>query len=325
MEMLRCLAAAGALAGVCGFCTAQAITFASSKAGNYLQVTDGVVTAYNDFNGVLSIAGSEMDSFAACEITYAGPLSPLAMGIVGNDAMSGQVWYGYSNLNPSIAALDAEFPAGDYLFTYTGNALPSGSHVFTMRPSTFCPEIPELTGDTFSRLATYKSDLSVDFVGTMGGFTDEPGANNSSLNFVIYDVGKGGAFYTNQVTPTSTSFTIPGNAIEAGRAYYGVMSYLISFKDEDAGVAGGLHVNTFSRNLYFYFNTRGPCPADLNGDSFVDDSDFVLFVQAYDLLYCTDPASPDKCPADLTNDGIVVDDDFVAFVPAYDQLLCEPE
>lgn len=325
MEMLRCLAAAGALAGVCGFCSAQAITFASSKAGNYLQAADGVVTPYDDFNCVLSIAGSEFDSFAACEVSYAGPLSPLAMGIVGNDAMSGQIWYGYSGLHPSIASLDAEVPAGDYIFSYTGSVLAGGLHVFDMRPSTFCPEIPELAGDTLSRLATYKSDLSVDFVGTMGGFTDEPGANNSSTNFVIYDVGKGGLFYANQVPPTSTEFTIPGNSLEVGRAYYGVMSYLVSFKDENAGVAGGQHVNTFSRNLYFYFNTRGPCPADLNGDNFVDDADFVLFVQAYNLLYCTDPAAVDKCPADLTNDGVVVDDDFVAFIPAYNQLLCEPE
>jgi len=65
-----------------------------------------------------------------------------------------------------------------------------------------------------------------------------------------------------------------------------------------------------------------PCPADLNGDTQVDDSDFVVFVVAYNILDCTDPAMPAGCPADLNNDGFVDDADFVAFVNAYDQLIC---
>ncbi|MFO0859631.1 MAG: hypothetical protein U0570_03680 [Phycisphaerales bacterium] len=65
-----------------------------------------------------------------------------------------------------------------------------------------------------------------------------------------------------------------------------------------------------------------PCPADLNGDTFVDDADFVLFAAAYDLLDCADPAMPAGCPADLTGDGIVEDADFVVFAAAYNELLC---
>ncbi len=64
------------------------------------------------------------------------------------------------------------------------------------------------------------------------------------------------------------------------------------------------------------------CPGDLNGDSQVDDADFVIFAAAYNLLVCEDPSMPAGCPADLTHDGLVDDGDFVEFVQAYDRLIC---
>ncbi len=301
----------------------QAVSFGMSKAVNYLQQGDGVVTPYNDWSCVLSITGDQQDAFSDCSIAYAGPLSPIAMGVVGNSPEHGQTWYGYSSLNPTLAALDAEVPPGDYEFSFTANTMAGGTHTFAMLPSAFCDEIPELLGDTYSRLQAYKSDLSVDFTGSMSGFVDNPGANSSSVNFVVYQAG-GSLFWSGSLPPGDTSFTIPGGTIDAGRAYFGVMYYTVSFGENGAGISGGSHANSFSRNVTFYFNTRGPCPADLNGDGYVDDADFVMFVQAYNLLYCSDAAMPDKCAADLTNDGYVLDDDFVEFVPAYDQLLCEP-
>jgi endonuclease I len=64
------------------------------------------------------------------------------------------------------------------------------------------------------------------------------------------------------------------------------------------------------------------CPGDLNGDSTVDDSDFVLFATAYDLFDCADPSMPAGCPSDLTGDSAVDDSDFVLFASAYDAFLC---
>jgi hypothetical protein len=60
----------------------------------------------------------------------------------------------------------------------------------------------------------------------------------------------------------------------------------------------------------------------LNNDGFVDDSDFVQFAGAYDILDCADPAMAPGCPADLTDDGFVDDSDFVVFAEAYNELLC---
>jgi len=64
------------------------------------------------------------------------------------------------------------------------------------------------------------------------------------------------------------------------------------------------------------------CPGDLNSDGFVDDSDFVLFASAYNLLDCSDPAMPANCPSDLNADSTVDDSDFVAFAAAHNDLVC---
>ena len=64
------------------------------------------------------------------------------------------------------------------------------------------------------------------------------------------------------------------------------------------------------------------CSSDLNGDGLVEDADFVIFVAAYNLLDCADPAMPFACPADLNGDGFVDDLDFLIFVSAYDALVC---
>lgn len=61
------------------------------------------------------------------------------------------------------------------------------------------------------------------------------------------------------------------------------------------------------------------CPADLDGDGVVDDSDFVIFVASYNELVVP-PASP---WADFNGDDLVDDADFVVFVAAYNNLLCE--
>jgi len=67
---------------------------------------------------------------------------------------------------------------------------------------------------------------------------------------------------------------------------------------------------------------RSGCVADLNADGFVDDADFTIFIVAYNMLDCADPAMPALCPADLNRDGLVEDSDFVIFVAAYNELIC---
>lgn len=56
------------------------------------------------------------------------------------------------------------------------------------------------------------------------------------------------------------------------------------------------------------------CPADLNDDRAVDDTDFVRFAESYNLLL--DPVG------DLNQDGVADDADFVLFATAYNDLIC---
>lgn len=65
------------------------------------------------------------------------------------------------------------------------------------------------------------------------------------------------------------------------------------------------------------------CSGDLNHDSMVDDSDFVVFAPMYDILLCHEAAMPEGCPADLNIDGFVDDDDFQIFASAYNILTCD--
>lgn len=68
--------------------------------------------------------------------------------------------------------------------------------------------------------------------------------------------------------------------------------------------------------------TSSLCGADFNGDGYVDDSDFVLFANAYSLLLCSDPGMTGGCPADLNADTFVEDADFVLFASGYSDLVC---
>lgn len=69
-------------------------------------------------------------------------------------------------------------------------------------------------------------------------------------------------------------------------------------------------------------NAYATCLADFNNDRQVDDLDFQLFVAAYNLLECSNPAMPKDCPADMDRDGVVDDRDFQIFVLGYNVLLC---
>jgi hypothetical protein len=64
------------------------------------------------------------------------------------------------------------------------------------------------------------------------------------------------------------------------------------------------------------------CPADLDGNTLVDDADFIIFAAAYNILDCAEPAMPAGCPGDLDTDAFVDDADFSIFAAAYDALVC---
>lgn len=128
--------------------------------------------------------------------------------------------------------------------------------------------------------------------------------------------------------PSNTGYTVKRNTInsEAGAATVGTPA-TNAFVDTTAPDNDTL--------FYFVYATQfgtsklvgsdsgfAKCSGDLNNDGQVNDADFVLFVTAYNLLLCSDPAMPAGCPADLNRDTTVDDADFSIFVGAYDNLIC---
>ncbi|MBX3379953.1 MAG: immunoglobulin domain-containing protein [Phycisphaeraceae bacterium] len=112
-------------------------------------------------------------------------------------------------------------------------------------------------------------------------------------------------------------------------------SYEVWGSDSPVLYIVNIHVGTGSNVLSFaarVSNTCGEsssatahisvCAADFNCDSVVEDSDFVDFADAYDLLVCDDPSMATGCPADMNGDFVVDDADFIMFAAAYDRLLC---
>lgn len=112
------------------------------------------------------------------------------------------------------------------------------------------------------------------------------------------------------------AFSPDGQELYVGNHFQGGISrYAFNAPNNDWTYVGLITTPTIGS---FGTYVAPACPADFNGDKLVDDIDFVLFAQAYDL----GTAPPAGRDFDLTNDGLVDDADFVLFATAYDQFTC---
>lgn len=132
-----------------------------------------------------------------------------------------------------------------------------------------------------------------------------------TLNVTNDSDGNAGAPFAGAL-PSTTTQALFYNGIASGASTTNAANYLVT-----SGAA------VFKNNPGANFTVIIPvCAGDLNNDTFVDDSDFVIFAAAYNLLDCGDPGMPAGCPADLNNDDFVDDTDFVLFAAAYNALIC---
>ncbi|MBX3389084.1 MAG: hypothetical protein KF691_06465 [Phycisphaeraceae bacterium] len=106
--------------------------------------------------------------------------------------------------------------------------------------------------------------------------------------------------------------------------------------DQWNAVAGSHSVAPLANGKFYFgggFTTAGGltargvalwrnCRADLNDDGVVDETDYVMFICAYNLVDCDESDMPAHCPADLNDDGIVEDADFTIFSAAYNAYDC---
>lgn len=221
----------------------------------------------------------------------------------------------------SQSAMEFAFPAGVYTHAIGGGTLGSANATLT-RPASlfFCSEIPAFDAASFSTLGAFPFGQAVTL--NFSSFT-RPGAANSALTFLtIFDSQNTVVFNAIEPGETTTSIIVPANTLQPGTTYRATLYYSSRIETPNAGFGTATSIVGCDRATSTTLTTRAACPGDLNGDTFVDDSDFVIFAPAYDILDCADPAMPAGCPADLNADGVVDDLDFVIFAAAYNDLIC---
>lgn len=120
----------------------------------------------------------------------------------------------------------------------------------------------------------------------------------------------------------TTSFEYSGTiANRSGVLEPGAYTLLLEASGASDFLSGGT-ASDASFSIEFELSPIRVCVADFNLDNMVDDGDFVVFVNSYDILDCGDMSMPAGCPADLNGDLVVDDADFSIFVVAYDALWC---
>jgi len=163
-------------------------------------------------------------------------------------------------------------------------------------------ELVPLTGERFVRQPT-------DAIGYAG--------RNIAASFEFRG-GVGGVTYSWRVNgmPITASPTVNGNVVS------GWAKPTISITGLKAGTDATLDcLITTGCDSYVTSPIRlfATCRGDLNGDSVVDDADFTLFAECYDMYYPPD----DKPLCRLDDSNQVTDDkDFLVFVAAYDAMVC---
>ena len=125
------------------------------------------------------------------------------------------------------------------------------------------------------------------------GTVDIHYSSNGGVSFPL-------AVATNIADSGTLSWTVPNHPSTKARIR-------VTVRDLDGNV--GTDINDIN------FTVSGtPCPADINLDSVVDDSDFVEFAGAYDEYT--------SLLGDFNDDGFTDDLDFVLFAGAYDSFVC---
>lgn len=221
----------------------------------------------------------------------------------------------------SQAAMELAFPTGLYTHSIRGGTLGSTSATLSRPVSLFfCSEIPAFDADSLNTLAAFPANQGVSL--SFASFTRPSAANTALTALTIFDSQNAIVFNAIEPGETTTSITVPANTLQPGTTYRATLYYSSRIETPNAGFGTAIAIVGCDRATNATLVTRIACDGDLNSDGFVDDSDFVVFAPAYDILDCADPGMPAGCPADLNFDGVVDDLDFVVFAAAYNELIC---
>ncbi len=161
----------------------------------------------------------------------------------------------------------------------------------------------------FNADATPTTDTEIGLYGAdsllKGSDDDDGAALTSQLSF--------GGGSTTPVPGDSLPYNGRDGVLPAGTYYLAVSAFDTSFGPDDWAAAT---THTKSGTIVVNINTnagQAPCPADFNGDGFVDFFDFDDFVACFEGVFC-----PPGTSADFNDDGFVDFFDYDDFVLAFE-------
>ena len=225
----------------------------------------------------------------------------------------------------TVDALYADLPPGGYEYVVTGGTLGTASGWLYVPQTPLWPNaIPALSPDTFDLL---QSPIDVTQPLTLEFNSWTPSGDATQAYTILYAyVIQTGVSVVRFVEPADSSYQFEADLFPPDQTIALSIMFSARQQDSDAGFGGSAYaLVAYDHTTSLTFSTApasNTCAADFNADGFVDDIDFVLFAQAYDLFDCMDIDMPADCPADLFSDGFVDDTDFVLFAQAYDQFVC---
>ena len=137
------------------------------------------------------------------------------------------------------------------------------------------------------------------------------------VNFAAsFTVDQNGVFLVNSTANGSSQTRTAAGSLQAGD-----VRVQISYRDLQAFACSFTNLSrTGSYSLNFTLGPAAACTGDFNNDGFIDDDDFVVFAQQYNLF----TVPPANAAADFDSSGFVDDTDFVIFAQSYDRFVCTP-
>lgn len=208
----------------------------------------GAVTSTGGFFSARAYAAGSAD-YSGGTLTYGGAGSPQALSYIPSDTA-----FEFSDSNSSFSALQALYPAGDYVFDLLAGSQPATSVGIAYSGDAYS-NVPFVTN--FSALQGLNASES--FVVALNAYVPGSVATASAIFFSISDALGNSVFNTGSLPDATTSITVPGGVLMAGRSY----TFDILFDNRISGVDfinGGPVTQFYDTHTDGSFFTAGAVP-----------------------------------------------------------------
>jgi hypothetical protein len=225
---------------VCTALSANAGTLTEFGLGFGVVYTQTGPSTVDLWGGVLSVYVSTLGAgdFASGALTYCGggagcplPLTPIFGGFMGGGS------------SPTLSALEAAFPFGDYTVTLSGPG--TASTTIDHSQDLFPADIPMLAPAAYDALQGLDtaSGITLDF----NSFSPDPSATFARTDLIISPTSPGSSFQNFGLT--TTSLFVPANTLLPSTSYEWTLTFIEGISSPDS--------NGVDDEQYFYVNTEG--------------------------------------------------------------------